>query len=244
MAAQPQPGLLGCARMRARPVGPAQSSALHDFARSGPTKEAHRRAMNRSGGLLRSGASDQGKRAEADASRSPPPGGPIRGGVGGPIRGGIRGSLEGPIRGDPEGPRNHCRASWRLPEIAGGNSATGRVWGPKSARRGRDPAPGRIRPMPSPDGNTTRPDKAPGSRSFVLGRRLRPAGKVGGPGGLRALHLDPGVGPDGPGDTGRPFRSPRSGARRARALPRRLTTVDTSRSEHHALARGVSVSCR
>ena len=67
--------------MRARPVGPAQSSALHYFARSGPTKEAHRRAMNRSGGLQRSvagqghgrflpvtlprGASDQRKRAEA-----------------------------------------------------------------------------------------------------------------------------------------------------------------------------------
>src|SRR5215211_4594245 len=32
------------ARMRARPAGPAQSSALHDFARSGPTKEAHPRA--------------------------------------------------------------------------------------------------------------------------------------------------------------------------------------------------------
>jgi hypothetical protein len=40
--------------MRARPAGPAESSALHDFARSGPTKEAHRRALNRSGGLLRS----------------------------------------------------------------------------------------------------------------------------------------------------------------------------------------------
>jgi hypothetical protein len=31
---------------RARPAGPAQSSALHNFARSGPTKEAHRRALN------------------------------------------------------------------------------------------------------------------------------------------------------------------------------------------------------
>jgi hypothetical protein len=50
------------ARMRARPAGPAQSSALHDFARSGPTKEAHRRAMNQSGGLQRP---DQGKRTEA-----------------------------------------------------------------------------------------------------------------------------------------------------------------------------------
>jgi hypothetical protein len=38
--------------MRAWPTGPAQSSALHNFARSGPTKEAHRQAINRSGGLL------------------------------------------------------------------------------------------------------------------------------------------------------------------------------------------------
>jgi hypothetical protein len=38
--------------MRARPAGPAQSSALHEFARSGPTKEAHRRAIYSSGGLL------------------------------------------------------------------------------------------------------------------------------------------------------------------------------------------------
>src|SRR4029450_3381920 len=45
---------LRCARMRARPAGPAESSALHNFARSGPRKEAHRRGMNRSGGLLRS----------------------------------------------------------------------------------------------------------------------------------------------------------------------------------------------
>ncbi len=31
-------------------------------------------------------------------------------------------------------------------------------------RRGRDPARGRVRPMPSPGGNTTRPDKRPASR--------------------------------------------------------------------------------
>jgi hypothetical protein len=61
--------------MRARPVGPAQSSALHDVARSGPTKEAHRRALNQPDGLLRSVASDQGKQAEA-GSRCPSP--PLR----------------------------------------------------------------------------------------------------------------------------------------------------------------------
>jgi hypothetical protein len=36
----------------ARRAGPIVR--LHNFARSGPTKEAHRRAINRSGGLLRS----------------------------------------------------------------------------------------------------------------------------------------------------------------------------------------------
>ena len=80
MAAKPHSGFLRCARMRARPAGPAQSSALHDFARSGPTKEAHRRALNQPDGLLRSvagqghgrvlpvtlprGASEQHKRTE------------------------------------------------------------------------------------------------------------------------------------------------------------------------------------
>src|SRR5215218_6792497 len=45
-----------CARMRAQPAGPAESSALHDFARSGPTKDAHRRALDWPDGLLRSEA--------------------------------------------------------------------------------------------------------------------------------------------------------------------------------------------
>jgi len=42
------------ARMRARPAGPAQSSVFHNIARRGPTKEAHRRALNRPDGLLHS----------------------------------------------------------------------------------------------------------------------------------------------------------------------------------------------
>jgi GAF domain-containing protein len=63
-------------------------------------------------------------------------------------------------------------------------SPTGRARGDRP-RRGRDPAPGRVRPMP-----------APGGRSTLTG-----------------------VGPDGPEDTGRAFRPPRSGTRRARALP-------------------------
>src|SRR5215207_3056487 len=104
--------------MRARPAGPAESSVFHNFARRGPTKEAHRRALNRPDGLLNfarrgptkeahrralnrpdgllrskagrghgrflpvtppRGASDQGKRAEAGARRSPTPGGTHQG---------------------------------------------------------------------------------------------------------------------------------------------------------------------
>jgi hypothetical protein len=42
--------------MRAQPVGPAESSVFHYFARRGPTKEAHRRALNQPDGLLRSEA--------------------------------------------------------------------------------------------------------------------------------------------------------------------------------------------
>src|SRR5215208_6316820 len=80
-----------CARMRARPVGPAESAVFHNFARRGPTKEAHRRALNRPDGLLRSVAGqgharflpvtlprerpDQGKRSEAGDHRALTPGG-------------------------------------------------------------------------------------------------------------------------------------------------------------------------
>jgi hypothetical protein len=105
--------------MRVRPAGPAQSSVFHNFARRGPTKEAHRQAIYRSDGLLHSvarqghglvrvtlprGASDQRKRAEAGHHCPLPPEGPIEGGVEGPIKGGIKGPLGGPIRGGPRGP--------------------------------------------------------------------------------------------------------------------------------------------
>jgi hypothetical protein len=101
-----------CAGTRALPVGPAQSSVLHDFARSGPTKEAHRRAMNRIGRTLRSVASDQRKQAEAGSPGSPTPGGPIRGGI------------RGPIRGRPPGSGKRCRrAEGRLVQ-----EAIGRRW--------------------------------------------------------------------------------------------------------------------
>jgi hypothetical protein len=55
MAAQPHVGF-SIACECARPAGQAQSSALHSSARRGPTKEAHRRALNRSDVLLRSEA--------------------------------------------------------------------------------------------------------------------------------------------------------------------------------------------
>ena len=120
MVAQPQVGS-SVARMRARPAGPAQSSALHNFARSGPTKEAHPRAMNQSGGLLRSvagqghgrflpvtlprGASDQRKQAEAGSLRSPTPGGTHQGRGWGTHQGRDQGTPTGTDPGGVEGTR-------------------------------------------------------------------------------------------------------------------------------------------
>jgi hypothetical protein len=45
------------------------------------------------------------------------------------------------------------------------------------------------------------------------------------------------VGPDGPEDMGRAFRPPRSGTRRARALPRRLPTTFAPADTAEALTR-------
>ena len=50
------------ARMRARPVGPAQSSALHDFARRGPPKKPSTGRWIGSDGLLRSDAGREQRR--------------------------------------------------------------------------------------------------------------------------------------------------------------------------------------
>ena len=197
MAAKPQVGFLGCARMRARPVGPAESSALHNFARSGPTKEAHRRAMNQSDGLLRSvagqghgrflpvtlprGASDQGKRAEAGDHRSPTPRGTHQGRGWGTHQGRDQGTLGGPIRGGPGGREIAVERSRRAARNCTGNSATGTVRGPKSASARPGPC---TRPR-SADALARREyhpaRQAPASRSFVLGRRRRPAGTARGP---------------------------------------------------------------
>src|SRR5688572_6489489 len=91
--------------MRARPAGPAESSALHNSARSGPTKEAHRRALNRSGGLQRSeaGLAPSERLTSANGPRPAPtapspPEGPIKGGVEGPIKGGSRDPWRDPSR--------------------------------------------------------------------------------------------------------------------------------------------------
>src|SRR5215218_5549389 len=94
-----------CARMRARPVGPAESAVFHNFARRGPTKEAHRRALDRPDGLLRSVAGrghgrflpvtpprerpDQRKRPEAGSNRYAVACVPIMVGIAVPIMVGI-----------------------------------------------------------------------------------------------------------------------------------------------------------
>ena len=184
MAAKPQVGFLGCARMRARPAGPAQSSVLHDSARRGPTKEAHRRALNRSDGLLRSvagqgharvlrvtlprGASDQRKRAEAGIPRSPTPGGDSSGEGSGDPYGDRSGETRPAEKWQQSAQKGHSELR---PAIA----RQGRPEGLNRPRRGRDPAPGRVRPMPSPGGKYHPARRRPASRSFIPGRRRRPA---------------------------------------------------------------------
>jgi hypothetical protein len=128
----------------------------------------------------------------ANGSRPAPTGPPP---PGGPIRGGIRGVIGGPIRGESRGREIAIERPGGRLGIAGCNRAAGRVPGPKSASARPGPC---TRPR-SADALTRREDhparQTPASRSFVLGRRRRPAGTVrGGVGGLRALHLDPGSG--------------------------------------------------
>ena len=160
-------------------------------------EEAHGRAMNRSGGLLRSvagqgprgardparGASDQRKQAEAGAAGPPTPRGTHQGRGWGTHRGGIRGVIRGPVGGG-KGAENRRRSGREsrlgiTPEIA----RRGGSWGRNRPRRGRDPAPGRVRPMASPGGNTTRHESARRqARSSSAARRRQP----GRPGARRA----------------------------------------------------------
>jgi hypothetical protein len=198
--------------MRARPAGPAQSSVFHNSARRGPTKEAHRRALNRPDGLLRSvagqghgrflpvtlprGASDQGKRTEAGTPRSPTPGGTHQGRGWGTHQGRDQGTPTGTHPGRVKGTKNRCAVVRKAARNSLGNSASGRVRGPKSASARPGPC---TRPR-SADALTRRDyhpaRQAPASSSFVLGRQV--AGQLGRPkglvGGLRALQLDPGSG--------------------------------------------------
>ena len=197
--------------MRARPAGPAQSSVFHDFARSGPTKEAHRRALNRPDGLLRSVAGQghgrflpvtlprerltSANRPRPATTAPSPPEGPIKGGVEGPIKGGSRDPWRDPSRGSPAGSGIALERSGGRPELRMAIARSVTVRGPKSASARPGPC---TRPR-SADALTRREyhpaRQAPASRSFVLGRRRRRAGTARWPtGGLRALQLDPGSG--------------------------------------------------
>jgi len=96
---------------------------------------------------------------------------------------------EGTIKGGVEGPRElpRCQESrWsgqeRRSELHTAIARRGGSWGLNRPRRGQDPAPGRVRPMPAPGGNTTRPENARRARSFVFGRPTPASwdGQVGG----------------------------------------------------------------
>src|SRR5918993_112188 len=110
--------------MRARPVGPAQSSVFHFFARRGPRKEAHRRALNQPDGLLRSVAGQgdgrflpvtlpRGGLTSANglgpAPPGPPPPGDPSGEGWGTHQGRDQGGDRGTHPGGDEGSRNRRR---------------------------------------------------------------------------------------------------------------------------------------
>jgi hypothetical protein len=183
---------LRCARMRARPAGPAQSSALHYSARSGPTEEAHRRALNQSGGLQRL-TSTNGPRPAPAAPH--PLRDPSREGLRDPSRGRSRDPWRDPTRELLRCQEVAPQRSGASFEIAPGNSTSETALGPKSASARPGPCP---RPR-SADAFTRREyhpaRQRPASRSYVLGRRRRRPGTARRPaGGLRALQLDPGSG--------------------------------------------------
>jgi len=115
-------------RANARPARRAgRSSVFHYFARRGPTKEAHRRALNQPDGLLRSVAGrgharclrvtpprerpDQRKQSEAGDHRPSTPRGTHQGRGWGTHQGRDQGTPTGTHPGEARGPRNRCRAS-------------------------------------------------------------------------------------------------------------------------------------
>jgi hypothetical protein len=75
-----------------------------------------------------------------------------------------QGTPTGTDPGGVEGPRNRGRAFWRPLGIAECNRPQGGSGGLNRPRRGRDPAPGRVRPMPSPGGNYHPARQTPASR--------------------------------------------------------------------------------
>src|SRR5215218_456310 len=179
--------------MRARPAGPAQSSVFHDFARRGPTKETHRRALNRPDGLLRSvaGRLTSANRPRPAPTAPSPPEGPIKGGVEGPIKGGSRDPWRDPSREVPRcqqsrqsGPRASQNYSPQLPvaaKVRGPGSASARP-GPCTRPRSADAltqreipsgpkAPGLklVRPRPPTPASSGRPEggAAAGGRSSL-----------------------------------------------------------------------------
>jgi hypothetical protein len=220
--------------MRARPAGPAQSFVFHNSARRGPTKEAHRRALNRPDGLLRSEAG----RGHGRFARTPPRERPdllerheIRfgrytGGLGthqgrdtGTHQGGIRVVVGVPIPVANNPTEQFHKRCTRAARIVVVNLRDRDGLGVNRPRRGRDPY---TRPRSADvlarrgyHPARTRPGQLVRPRPAAPARRGRP--RVDGrPAGAPAL---PRVGPDGPEDTGRAFRPPRSGTRQARALP-------------------------
>jgi hypothetical protein len=153
------------------------------------------------------GASDQGKQAKAGSSRSPTPGGTHQGRGWGTHQGRDQGTPGGTHPGRDQGtpggthpgrlggPRICCRAVRRPVDIALWNSAAATARGPKSASARPGPC---TRPR-SADALTRReyhPARQTPGVKVVRPRPPTPAswdaeGRVG---GLRALHLDPGLG--------------------------------------------------
>jgi hypothetical protein len=189
MAAKPPVGFLDCARMRARPAGPAESSALHYFARRGPTKEAHRRALNRSGGLQRP---DQRKRPEAGSNRYAVACVPIMVGIAVPIMVGtmvvivvsnrVPSDIQENARLCTTGGLNYRQRLQAVVMVRGPRSASARP-GPCTRPRSADALTRREIP-PGPT------DARRQARSSSPRRR-----RLGRPGdGRRGLQLDPGSG--------------------------------------------------
>ena len=161
---------------RARPAGPAESSVFHNSARRGPTKEAHRRALNQPDGLLRSEAGrghapkprvtpprerpDQAKRREAGSYRYAVACVPIMVGIAVPIMVGIMVMIVVSDRVTEWHSRNCSLGATGWPELPLAIADDSEVRGPKSAS---------ARPGPC-----TRPRSAD-----ALTRREIPSGPTG-----------------------------------------------------------------